>query len=108
MKVHVLACEIKNGYHRPNNKITRHLCGIKACTAADHLEFRTHIENGRDILIHQTNKNIKLTPNIVREIRRTMNTDSLTKIERAKKYNISVGNLRQEKNLELGKISRLY
>lgn len=98
IRTHILACEIKNKKHRPKDQVTRHLCGNKLCCNPDHLEFGTSTENAIDNVKHGKSQ-AKLNGDIVREIRETNGKDGLTKVERAKKYNISKPNLQYiEKN----------
>lgn len=94
---HILACEIKEGKHRPTNLVTRHLCGNKLCCNPEHLEFGTIQENAIDNVKHGKT-NVKLTEATVREIRQTLGKDNLTKEERAKKYNVSISSLRAVEN----------
>jgi hypothetical protein len=89
---HILACEIKEGKHRPIDLVTRHLCGNKLCCNPDHLEFGTFQDNSIDNVKHGKSQ-AKLTEEIVREIRQTLGKDNLTKKQRANKYGISVTNL---------------
>lgn len=95
---HILACEIKNRKRKPDELITRHICGNKLCCNSDHLVFGTNSENMNDKFIHGTS-NAKLTPEIVREIRQTLGKDGLSRKERAKKYGTTFSNM---KNIELG------
>lgn len=94
MNTHVLACEIKKQSHKPEDKITRHLCGNKLCCEPDHMEFGTHKENSADMSKHGTNHLAKFTEAEVREIRETHKNDALTPSERAKKFNMTVSNLK--------------
>lgn len=87
----------KNGIYINLLILLRHY----ACLNHKHhlnLEFGTHIENGHDTLIHKTHKNTKLTPDIVKEIRKTKGKDGLTQILRAKKYNVSISTMSSIEN----------
>ena len=83
---HILACEIKNKYHRPENKVTRHLCGERNCCAYDHVCFGSYTENSRDTAAHGR-VNAKLTQENIKEIRE--NVYELTAVEFSKKFNCS-------------------
>lgn len=89
---HILACEIKNGFHRPTGLVARHMCGNKECCNPDHMEFGTYSENSIDTVKHGTLA-AKLSEEQVKEIRSTLGIDGMTKIQRAEKYGISTGNL---------------
>lgn len=93
ISTHILACEIKEGKHKPKNLVTRHLCGNKLCCEPEHMQFGSSKENAIDTVKHGKS-NSKLTETIVREIRETLRKDNLTKEQRAKKYNISLTCLR--------------
>ena len=93
MKAHVLACEIKLGKPLEKGLIVRHLCGIKACCAPEHLEPGTFGENALDSIRHGTHPTATLTEEIVRDIRFTWKKDGLTRAQRATKYSTSVSNL---------------
>ena len=98
INVHILSCEIKEKKHRPKHLVTRHLCGVKICCNPEHLEFGTSTENALDNVKHGKSR-AKLNEEIIKEIRETLGKDNLTKVQRAKKYNISETNLREiEKN----------
>ena len=84
---HILACEIKNKYHRPENKVTRHLCGERNCCAYDHVEFGSYSENSRDTAAQGRIVNAKLTRENIQEIRE--NPNELTAVEFSKKFNCS-------------------
>lgn len=100
MMAHVLACEIKLGGPLEKGQVVRHLCGVKACCAPDHLQPGSCMENAVDSIRHGTHATAKLTEEIVRDIRITRGNDGLMQVQRAKKYNIGIMTLfRIEKGL---------
>lgn len=101
--VHILACEIQNNFHRPENMITRHKCGRKSCCEPEHMIFGTPSQNHQDYKDHSKCIKFKLTEQIVREIRNTYKKDGLTQVERAKKYNISVTHISKIENFRTWK-----
>lgn len=70
---HVLSCSIKNMFHRPDELVTRHLCGNKLCVNEEHLEFGTQSENAIDVFIH--GKILKFTPEQILDIRDSYEKD---------------------------------
>jgi hypothetical protein len=90
--VHVLACEIKHKKEKPENMIVRHLCHNRLCCNPDHLEFSTQSVNIIDTIINKR-RNLKITPEIVMEIRETKNKDGLTIKQREEKYGIKKSTL---------------
>ena len=87
-KPHILSCSVKNGYHRPKNLITRHLCGNSNCIEQNHLEFGTHSENSKDTLKHQSNKRLKLNFEKAKEIKKK-NLDGKSINTLAEEYNVT-------------------
>ena len=84
---HVLSCSIKNKMHRPDDKVTRHLCGNKLCINEEHLEFGTNSENAIDNLNH--GKCTKFTKEQIIEIREKFKTGNFTKVALGKIFNTS-------------------
>ena len=96
---HIVSCEVKHGYKRPKNLVTRHLCDNPSCVNPDHLEFGTSSENSIDSV--KSGKCKRYTSNeIIKEIRNTYKKDGLTRNERSKKYNLSKGALMKIENLK--------
>lgn len=86
IKSHILACEIKNGYHRPKDMVTRHFCANKICCEISHLEFGTASENGQDNAKHG-GAGCKLTSDQVLEIRDKFLQSNRRKL--AEEYNVT-------------------
>lgn len=88
--VHSLSCSIKIKQQRPDNLVTRHLCGIKLCVNPDHLEFGTHSENAIDNVIHNKS-NRKFSDEQIIEIRNQSKVKPM--IELSKMYNVGVNTI---------------
>jgi hypothetical protein len=86
-RCHVLSCSIKNKMHLPENKLTRHLCSVKACINEDHLEFGTDSENGFDTAIHGS-KSVKLNMKKAEKIRELYKTGKYTYAVLGEKYDV--------------------
>lgn len=90
---HVYAAEIKQGFKMEEHEkkmIASHRCGNPACCRISHIRVGTRRKDALDKLKHGTQRGIKLTPEIVLEIRRTKGNDGLTQKERAEKYKLDV------------------
>ena len=96
---HVVICEWKNNYKKPEGMITRHLCGNKLCVEAQHLEFGTSRNNMIDALEKGDLKaklNYESASNIRSELAKDSSKSNIEKI--ATQYDIAVSTIKNLKN----------
>ena len=93
ISVHVVVAENAMGRALVDKEIVRHLCGNKACVAADHLLAGTRSANALDAIIHG-DKKYKMT---VADIQRIRNLDVSDKADLKKlavEYGVNVSHLK--------------
>lgn len=77
---------IENG--EIGNSQVNHNCGNPKCLNTDHLYVGSQAENAQDMAKHGNQRNQKLTPSDVREIRKRYTDDDVTQSELGDEYGV--------------------
>lgn len=91
--VHVVVAENAIGRALAEKEIVRHLCGIKACTATDHLVAGTRSENALDAIVHG-DKKYKMTAANIQRVRNSDVSDKAVLKSLADEYDLTVKHLK--------------
>lgn len=90
---YIFACAFQEKRWKPEELLTRHLCGNEKCCEPTHLKFGTATENAHDARVHNKSKTIKLSYEMADEIRK-LRKDGKTIVELAMMFDVTFQTIR--------------